>query len=296
VVVKNPADFIGQCLGKSEAKTRAILATTVGKVLIIDEAYMLNSGGSAKENDSFKTAVIDTIVAEVQSVPGDDRCVLLLGYEDKLKEMFQNVNPGLSRRFAIEDPFRFEDFNVQQLKEILELKMRQQDLSAKPEALDVALGLLDRARTRPNFSNGGDVENILAKAKLSYQARQSKKFPHERAFDAVFDPEDFDSNFARQDQAIANCQKRLENKVGKDIIEKVVGYQTLAFELKRRGRDPREDVPTNFIFKGPPGESQHLPKAKILFAFLYLTSNMELRLASKGDDGLCMAAHTYLAS
>jgi len=100
--VKNPSDFVGAYLGHSEKNTKAILATTVGKVLIIDEAYMLYSSSASSQNhsDTFKTAVIDTIVAEVQSVPGDDRCVLLLGYEDKMVEMFQNVNPGLSRRYA----------------------------------------------------------------------------------------------------------------------------------------------------------------------------------------------------
>ena len=45
--------------------------------------------GSTNAQDSFKTAVIDTIVAEVQNVPGDDRCVLLLGYKDKMEAMFQ---------------------------------------------------------------------------------------------------------------------------------------------------------------------------------------------------------------
>lgn len=40
VVTKNPADFIGGALGQSE-NTKAILATTIGKVLIIDEAYVL---------------------------------------------------------------------------------------------------------------------------------------------------------------------------------------------------------------------------------------------------------------
>ena len=40
-------------------------------------------------HDPYKTAVIDTIVAEIQSVPGEDRCVLLLGYEDQMVEMFQ---------------------------------------------------------------------------------------------------------------------------------------------------------------------------------------------------------------
>lgn len=37
VVSKNPSDFVGSALGQSEANTKAILANTVGKVLIIDE-------------------------------------------------------------------------------------------------------------------------------------------------------------------------------------------------------------------------------------------------------------------
>lgn len=49
---------------------------------------MLYSGKSSSQ-DSFKTTVIDTIVAEIQSVPGEDRCVLLLGYKEQMEEMFQ---------------------------------------------------------------------------------------------------------------------------------------------------------------------------------------------------------------
>ena len=37
MVLKNPADFIGSVLGESEKNTKAILAATVGKVLVIDE-------------------------------------------------------------------------------------------------------------------------------------------------------------------------------------------------------------------------------------------------------------------
>ena len=54
---------------------------------------MLYGGGGSNEagsrSDPFKTTVIDTMVAEIQSVPGEDRCVLLLGYTDKMVEMFQ---------------------------------------------------------------------------------------------------------------------------------------------------------------------------------------------------------------
>lgn len=100
VVIKNPSDFIGQYIGQSESNTKAILASTAGKVLIIDEAYMLYTGsdGGGNTSDSFKTGVIDTIVSEIQSVPGEDRCVLLLGYRDKMETMFEKVNPGLKRR------------------------------------------------------------------------------------------------------------------------------------------------------------------------------------------------------
>lgn len=104
MVVKNPSDFTGDHLGASEASTRQILAATAGKVLVIDEvrrlvtskhfqlrlcgkAYMLYGG--KQTTDSYKTSVIDTIVAEVQSTLGEDRAVLLLGYEENMRDMFQ---------------------------------------------------------------------------------------------------------------------------------------------------------------------------------------------------------------
>lgn len=51
-------------------------------------------GSGGKSSNQFKTSVIDTIVAEVQNVPGEDRCVLLLGYTDQMIEMFQVHQPS----------------------------------------------------------------------------------------------------------------------------------------------------------------------------------------------------------
>ncbi|KAG5219784.1 P-loop containing nucleoside triphosphate hydrolase protein [Salix suchowensis] len=130
-MAKNPADFVGSALGQSEANTKAILASTVGKVLVIDE----------------------------------------------------NVNPGLARRFAIENAFKFEDFTDPELLEIMNLKLKQQDLAATDDAKKVAIAVLARARNRPNFGNGGEVENLLSQAKARYQARASKN-----AVDIVFEP------------------------------------------------------------------------------------------------------------
>ena len=67
VFVKNPADFIGSVLGESEKNIKAILKAIKGKVLIINEAYILYSGGAGISITSnlYKTTVIDIIVAEV---------------------------------------------------------------------------------------------------------------------------------------------------------------------------------------------------------------------------------------
>ncbi|KAF8633815.1 hypothetical protein AX15_001228 [Amanita polypyramis BW_CC] len=249
VVMKNPSDFIGAHLGQSERNTRGILDSTKGKVLVIDEAYMLYSGSkSGGGQDPYKTAVIDTIVAEVQSTASDDRCVLLLGYEEQMTEMFQNVNPGLSRRFDIERAFRFENFNDAELLQILELKMKQQGLSATDPAKKVAINLLSRARNRPNFGNGGEVDNVLDRAKARSQQRLGP------SANTTLEREDFDPDHDRAERASTNLEKLFADIVGcEDVIQKLRDYQRIAKTMEARGMDARNKIPMNFIFKGPPG-------------------------------------------
>ncbi|KAK0188469.1 P-loop containing nucleoside triphosphate hydrolase protein [Armillaria mellea] len=252
VVTKIPADFVGSALGESEKNTKAILATTVGKVLIIDEAYGLYGGGTTgQQSDPYKTAVIDTIVAEVQSTPGEDRCVLLLGYKQQIVEMFQNVNPGLSRRFAIEDAFYFEDFSTDELREILDFKLKDQNLQATEEAKKVALEVLDRAKIRPKFGNAGDVENLLSKAKANYISRIRGT---QLSVDTIFQPADFDPDFDRGSHADDNLDELFKDVVGCDgIVSKLRKYQKTASAGRRKGHDVRDLIPTSFVFKGPPG-------------------------------------------
>ncbi|RXW16620.1 hypothetical protein EST38_g9235 [Candolleomyces aberdarensis] len=221
------------------------------------QAYMLYGGGgddSKNQNNQFKTSVIDTIVAEVQNVPGDDRCVLLLGYEKQMTAMFNNVNPGLARRFKVEEAFKFENFTDDELLKILELKLKDQDLGATDPAKNVAIGLLSRLRNRPNFGNGGEVENLLSKAKEQCLARRSKLPPNQRPRNMIFEPQDFDKDFNRAANAQQNLAKLFEDIVGhEEIVNKLADYQKIAQNCVELGRKPRERVPTNFVFTGPPG-------------------------------------------
>ncbi|KAK2464129.1 hypothetical protein APHAL10511_003877, partial [Amanita phalloides] len=282
VVVKNPSDFVGAFIGHSERNTKAILENTRGKVLVIDEAYMLYSGSKSggNQSDTFKTAVIDTIVAEVQSTASDDRCVLLLGYEDQMKDMFQNVNPGLSRRFDIERAFRFENFNDAELLQILELKMKQQGLEATNAAKKVATDLLSRARNRPNFGNGGEVDNVLARAKGRSQQRLGP------VADIVLQPQDFDPDHDRSARASTNLENLFADVIGcEEVIQKLRDYQSIARTMTARGMDARNKIPMNFIFKGPPGTGKTTTARKMgqVFYDMGLLSAAEVVECSASD-------------
>jgi len=250
-VLKTPSDFIGSVMGESEKNTKAIIENTKGKVLVLDEAYMLYSSSSA--GDPYRTAVVDTIVSEVHSVPGDDRAVLLLGYEDQMKEMLRKVNPGLTRRFPIENAFFFEDYNDEQLLSILNLKLASQGLAASDEAKDTAVDVLAKLRRRPNFGNAGEVENLLSRAKDSHSKRQ--KLPAAGSIDEiVFEPQDFDPEFGRSGNALDDCKALFKDVVGSgEVVEKLTGYIQSFNNARELGWDPTEIIPFNFVFKGPPG-------------------------------------------
>lgn len=66
------SDFISVLTGGSEENTRRIITAAEGCVLVIDEAYGLYPGKQGN-SDMNRTAVLNTIVEEIQNVPGEDR-------------------------------------------------------------------------------------------------------------------------------------------------------------------------------------------------------------------------------
>lgn len=297
VVVKNPSDFIGEYLGESENITKGILASSRGKVLIIDEAYALSDRSDEANERScgniYKTAIVDTLVAQIQGTINEDRVVLLLGYKDRMERMFQAVNPGLGRRFPMSAAFEFEDFSDDELKEILERKLNEQGYTATDQAKEVAMEVLTRARSHRNFGNAGEIDILLGKAKELQQGRLAEKFAAaanaavtvasadkdkdddgdaaspttattetaEKEYDPLMlEPQDIDPDFDRANVAESRIRELFKDFVGADdIVEKLVGYSRMAQSTKALDIDPREQIPFNYLFRGPPGESTSRP-------------------------------------
>ena len=75
--------------------------------------------------------------------------MVLLGYENEMKQMLKDVNPGLSRRFQLDNAFVFPDFSDQDLIKILIDKGKQQDLKISVRVAKRAVRKLARARAKP---------------------------------------------------------------------------------------------------------------------------------------------------
>jgi len=269
VVMKKPTDFLGQYVGHSEEMTKEILEETKDKVLIIDEAHMFYHGTDHGTDDSdiFRKGIVDTIVANVDNEPGNNRCIILMGYPDRMKEFYRKTNPGFQRRFPLEDAFVFENYDDKALEELLDLMIAQDKISVTPEAKEVAMEVLKRERDRPNFGNGGAVRNLLSRAQIAYSKRiessLAEKTPEPDITNAgatrgenpiLLQPQDFDPEYDRGRKTDQNFRSLFKDLVGfHDIIRKFEGYQTMAANMRQRDLDPREQIPFSFIFKGAPG-------------------------------------------
>ncbi|KAI3595828.1 nfx1-type zinc finger-containing protein 1 [Moniliophthora roreri] len=282
VITKHATDFIGRFIGQSEAITKEIVASAAGSVLIIDEAHVLNPKND-NSADCFKEAVIDTLISCVQNTPGEDRCIILVGYEDEMLDMFQNANPGLARRFRINDAFRFEDFTQDELMQIFESKLSEDHSSAIPAAKAVVADMLECARHRPNFGNGGEVQNLIATATENYYGRfEQGHFPEE----IIFEPQDFDPDFGRSAEAPQRLADLFSDMVGcEEIVSKLSDYQKISHTMRLCGKDARKVIPMNFVFKGPPGTGKTTVARKMghVFYDMGLLSSPEVIECSASD-------------
>lgn len=270
VIVKTPSDLLDRFIGGSENNTKEALREAKGSVLIIDDAHMLdpgrNSSSSHSKNGDFRGGIIDTIVAEVAGTPGEDRCIILCGYPDQMKEMYGNCNPGLARRFPIDTAFVFENFSEETLGQILDLKLKKEKLVATEKAREVAMEVLRRASVRPNFGNGGEVDNLISKA-ISARLRRVTKENKSQLVDLdafPIEPQDFDADYDRLTRAVANTRALFDGFVGyEDIISKFESYQWMVQGMRLRNVDPRPYVPFTYVFKGLPGTGKTTTARKL---------------------------------
>lgn len=164
IVYKTASDFMGQYVGESGQKTKSIVEMAKGKVLMIDEAYVLDDKLYGKQ-------ALDTIVEKVSGNVGEDLAVVMCGYEPPMLKMLRDQNPGLSRRFDPAYALHFEDFSDEELLAVLSYECTKGRITMP---IDIKLHLvrqLSKRRALPNFGNAGAIKVMLADTKRKMVAR-----------------------------------------------------------------------------------------------------------------------------
>lgn len=118
-------------------------------------------------------------------------------------------------------------------------------------AKSVALETLRRARQQANIGNVGEIDILLDRAK----ARIRQRYQASRLIDPnTFQAEDIDGEYDRHSHASKGCKVLFKDVIGsKDIVAKLEGYVQLAHSLKERNLNPQQEIPLNFLFRGPLG-------------------------------------------
>jgi SpoVK/Ycf46/Vps4 family AAA+-type ATPase len=259
LITKIASDFASEYIGESIKKTTKIISEARGNVLLIGEAYMLNPKHYKKH--SHCQEVIDTLVSLVTNEPGEDLCVILCGYKQEMEALLQDANPGLRRRFPIEDAFVFDNFTDMQLGQILDLKMKEQQLDLSTDGRECAMRVLKLAKQRPNFGNGGEVVNTISHAVAHLRQRigtQLDVLDESSRVEAIkqikLEPVDFDPEYKRMLTATEEIQLQFGDLIGLDVqIDLFRSWASRAENMVKNNVDPKPFIPFAFVIKGPPG-------------------------------------------
>jgi len=169
-------DLVGQYIGHTAPKTKAVLDKAMGGVLFIDEAYYLYR--PENERDYGQEAI--EILLQVMENKREDLVVILAGYQDRMDNFFQS-NPGMSSRIA--HHLAFPDYAIDELLQIAERMLAAQHYRFGDGARAVFRDYLVRRAQQPHFANARSIRNALDRARLRQASRLFAD--RDREFDAA---------------------------------------------------------------------------------------------------------------
>jgi probable Rubsico expression protein CbbX len=152
-------DLVGEYVGHTAPKTKAVLNRAMGGVLLIDEAYYLYRADS--ERDYGPEAI--EILLQVMEARRDDLVVILAGYRDRMDSFFTS-NPGMASRIA--HHVDFPDFTLDELVRIADLMVARESHRFSPAARRAFRGYMALRMAQPRFANARSVRNAIDRMRL----------------------------------------------------------------------------------------------------------------------------------
>ncbi|WP_237842284.1 AAA family ATPase [Cellulosimicrobium cellulans] len=144
------SELVAGYLGQTAVKTSEVVATALGGVLFVDEAYGL-------AEDQYGAEAINTLVKDMED-HRDELVVIVAGYPGPMAD-FLATNPGLESRFST--TITFEDYADAELRDIFAGMAAKSDFEPTPDALDVFARLAAAQPRTEGFGNARWARNVL---------------------------------------------------------------------------------------------------------------------------------------
>ena len=161
LVETDRSSLVAGYVGQTAMKTRQVLESSLGGMLLIDEAYALARGG----DDDFGREAIDTLVKFMED-HRDDLGIVAAGYPAEMAE-FIDANPGLKSRFT--RTVNFADYTDDELVDIFVGLGQRHHYDLTDAALTRVRELIAAEPRTRGFGNARFVRNLFETA-VAHQA------------------------------------------------------------------------------------------------------------------------------
>lgn len=144
------SELVAGYLGQTAVKTSEVVATALGGVLFVDEAYGL-------AEDQYGAEAINTLVKDMED-HRDELVVVVAGYPGPMAD-FLATNPGLESRFST--TITFEDYADDELRDIFAGMAERADFVPTPGTLETFARLAAAQPRTEGFGNARWARNVL---------------------------------------------------------------------------------------------------------------------------------------
>ncbi len=258
------AELVGEFVGQTAPKVKAVIEKARGGILFIDEAYSLSNRG--KDGKDFGKEVIEVLIKELSDGKGD-LAIILAGYPKPMQELMTS-NPGIGSR--LRNIIHFPDYSPDELMEIAKYTAEKRGVNLEEDAETLIYKkLVEVYRNRDeHFGNARYINGIIEEAKQNMALRLMKNSSEVGEMDDTMlsniNVKDIEKVFRHgaddtvllpiDNALLKDTLTQLHELVGLDNIKREVDEMTKLVRYYREiGKDIRKAFSLHTVFTGNPG-------------------------------------------
>lgn len=150
-------DLIAGYVGQTAIKTKNLIKDNKGGVIFLDEAYIM-----CNQSDSFAEEALVEILKEMET---KETIFVFAGYQKEMTN-FIEMNPGFTSRIG--SIIDFGDYNIDELLEMLNLKLNKHNLILEDSAKEKIESIIERNKNKENFGNGRYINKLFDKIIMNH--------------------------------------------------------------------------------------------------------------------------------